>query len=775
MALGLCGWTAVVGQIVLMRELIQLFNGNEVALGVLLGVWLLWTAFGSTLASVLFRVSNLLSDRTRLVVAALECLLAVSLPATIAALRCFRSIFTTVPGEVAGPMPMLLTSLASLSVFCMASGALFAAATSLLARQGGLQAHAEAGTAYLAEAAGSALGGLLASIVFVRFLDAFQIAAVASLLNLTVAAALFFRLRRARLAMAVSLAAVAAVPLLGWIAPRMDAATRARLWSGFHVIAACDSVYGKLIATRTGDTAGDSVRSLYENGSLLADAPDPAAAEEAVDPALLEHPSPRRVLLIGGGLNGGVAEALKHPGLVSLDYVELDPALIGLARQVFPEQTAAFASDPRVHLHFIDGRRFLAETGRTFDVILVDVPDPKTAQLNRFYTVEFYRLARAHLAPGGLIAIQLRSSEEMISPDLAAFLRSIWRTLGAVFPYRAVLPGETVHFFGATTPGLLTHDPQTLVGRLRARHLRTEYISEFMLPFRMTPDRMEQIETVLAPQSVTPINRDFAPVAYGFDVLLWSTQFRGSYAAWFRAAARIPWAVLARWLAIVLLAGVALAAMLPGRERRSRTAAGLCVAATGSTLMALQIFLLLGFQAVYGYVYTELAILIGLMMAGIALGSWVAMRRRAASRHGMLAIVQLVLLITGPVLLLAMREVGALGSRAAAWLAAQIVFPALAALAGVLGGFQFVVAAGTFLRRCSGEARFGASGLGGWGVGLLYAIDLLGGCIGAFALSAFLLPVYGFWRTAWLVAGIDAAAFLLAVRTRETRTSSLVE
>ncbi len=763
-ALGVCGFSAVVGQIVLMRELMQVFNGNEIALGLLLGTWLLWTALGSALASVFLGPSSARPDRARLAVAALEGLQAASLPATIAALRNSRSFFTMVPGELAGPAPMLLTALACLSVFCIASGALFAAAARLLALQGKLPDHSTAGAAYLAEAAGAALGGVLASIVLVRFLDAFQIAAIVVLLNLAAAVALLFRLRRARLAIVAALAVVAAIPLLTWIAPRIDAATRARLWRGFHLLAARDSVYGNLIATETGEREAGSIRSLYENGSILANAPDPEAAEEAVDPALLEHPAPRRVLLVGGGLNGGIAEALKHPGVVRLDYVELDPALIGLARQVFPAQTAALASDPRVHLHLLDGRRFLAETGRKFDAILVDVPDPQTALLNRFYTVEFYRLARAHLAPGGLVAVELRSSEETISPDLAAFLRSIWCTLGAVFPYRAVIPGETIHFFGATAPGVLTDDPQTLVARLRARHLRTLYVSEFMLPYRMTADRMEQIEAALAPLAETPVNRDFAPVAYGFDVLLWSAQFRSSYAAWFRAAERIPFAALARWLTLALLAGVALAAMLPGRVRRRRIAAGFCVAATGFTLMALQIFLLLGFQAVYGYVYTGLAILIGIFMAGIALGSWLALRRHAA-RHGwMLAVVQLLLLFAGPVLLLAMSGVGALGSRAAAWFAAQVVFPALAALAGALGGFQFAIAAGVFLRSRSG----------GGGLGLLYAIDLLGGCIGALALSTFLIPVYGFWPTAWMVAGINAAALLLAVRAREKRPSLLV-
>jgi spermidine synthase len=754
-ALALCGFSAVVGQIVLMRELIQVFNGNEIALGILLATWLLWTAVGSGLTAA----TGLGQSRPRLAVAALECLLAASLPAAVWALRGSKALFQTVPGELVGPVPMLLTSLVCLSVFCAASGALFVAAARMAEAECGLSARAAASAAYLLEAAGSGLGGIVASVLLVRYLDAFQIAAIVGLLNLPVAAALVQRMRRRQVAVLAGAAALAAVPLLSWVAPQWDAAARARLWRGFHVVGARDTIYGNLTVTETGEGEGGAIRSLYENGAILANAPDPAAAEEAVDYALLEHAAPRRVLLIGGGVNGGVAEALKHPTVESLDYVELDPALIGMARQYFPAQTADFDSDPRVHLHFLDGRRYLAETGEKFDAIVVDVPDPQTAQLNRFYTAEFFRLARAHLEPGGLLAIQLRSSEETISPDLAAFLQSIRRTLGEVFPYQAAIPGETIHFFGAMQPAVLTTDPQVLVARLRERKLNTQYVREYFIPYRMMPDRMEQVETELAPSASTPVNRDFTPVAYAFDVVLWSAQFRSGYAGWFRAAEHIAFNKVAGALGIALLVGAGLMAILPGRERRERAAAGSCVAATGFTLMALEIFLLLGFQAVYGYVYTGLAILTGLLMAGIALGSWLAMGRGDSSDGGApngyrLAEAQLLLAAAGPMLLLAVSWLGSFSSTAGAWLAAQVIFPALAALAGVLGGYQFVVAAGIFLRDRGQRS----------GLGVLYAIDLLGGCAGALALSTFLIPVFGFWRTAWLGVAINAAALLPAVR-----------
>ena len=157
--------------------------------------------------------------------------------------------------------------------------------------------------------------------------------------------------------------------------------------------------------------------------------------------------------------------------------------------------------------------------------------------------------------------------------------------------------------------------------------------------------------------------------------------------------------------------------------------------------MALQIFLLLGFQAVYGYVYTELAILIGLFMAGIALGSWLGMRRERANRSWTLAAAQLLLTLAAPALLLAVaRNRGLFVAAPQPGLRRRSSFPRSRRSPALLGGFQFVTAAGIFLR---GRGQ-------GAGFGLLYAIDLLGGCVGALALSTFLIPVFGFWRTAWL-------------------------
>ncbi len=747
-ALILTGFSAVIGQIVLMRELMVVFCGNEISLGIMLGLWLFWTAAGSILCSSL----ALRENSARRMVALLECLLGVILPLTAWALCASKNIFQTVPGELVGPVQMLLASLICLSVFCVIAGALFVASTRMYCHECAVDARAATSTAYLLEAAGSGLGGIVASFMLLRSLEPFQIACVVLALNLTMAVILLLRMSYKQIGFAVTAAALLAFTLLIYVAPWLKSDAQARQWRGLHLLASRDSIYGNLAVVETGN-----IRSLYENGLILANSPDESASEEAVHYALLEHQAPRHILLIGGGAIGVIAQALRHPTIESIDLVELDPALIGMARQFVPSESASIFSDPRVHLHYADGRAYLKSDQNMFDVIIVNVPDPQTAQLNRFYTVEFFRSARDHLAPGGLLALELRSSEETISSNLAEFLRCIHYTLAGVFPYIVAIPGDTIHLFAASRPDVLTDDPHVLISRLLERNLKTRYVREYFIPYRMMPDRMAQVRDQLQPRATTQVNRDFSPIAYYFDVVLWSAQFNPAYANWLQVVQHVNYIFILSATLIVLLLIAALLAFVPAREQRARAAAACSMAATGFTLMTLQIFILLAFQSIYGYVYHQLAILIALCMAGIAFGSWLGMRRlRRDDRSPCRAVAstQFLLALSAPVLMLLVSLLAKLSGMTANWLAAQCVFPALAALCGMLGGYQFPLATEIYFNDTSKRR----------GLGILYAIDLLGGCIGALVLSGYLIPVFGFWKTAWLCAAMNLAPALLTAK-----------
>jgi spermidine synthase len=747
----LIGFTATVAQIVLMRELMVVFYGNEISLGVMLASWLLWTAIGS---SVLGRLAARIAKPARLM-AALQMLLALLFPATVLAVRASRSVVHALPGELLGPWPIFLTCLLTLGCFCAVSGWLFVAGSRFHAHESGSSPAVAVNSVYLLEAAGSALAGILASLILLRFLNSLQIAFLVSALNFMAAATLSLRRRTHRLI------AVAAL-LVAWIlvglpeGGRLETASLAHLWPGFRLLDTRNSVYGNLVVLEAG-----GIRSLFENGLLMFNAPDLATAEESVHFALLEHPAPRSLLLIGGGAGGALLQALQHPSLERVDYVELDPTVLELAQQYFPEQWVAARADPRVHIHHADGRLFLKTTDQAFDVIIVNLPAPQTAQLNRFYTADFFREAAEKLADGGVFSFQLHAAEEYLSPDLSAFLRCVVRSLQEAFPVVRTIPGDTVHFFAAKREGVLAADSTELLSRLRSRHLQTSYVREYYIPFRMMPDRVADLEQKIQPRPDTPVNRDLAPIAYYFDVALWSTQFNRQYQYLFESIAQMRFGRLVV-LAVVLLFGIAaIIRCLPRPGARVHAGAAFCIALAGLTMISLEVLLLLGFQAIYGYVYHELAILIALYMTGMALGSWWRLRLVARStraltpRAGLMRLAGLqVLAATSPVLLyLFFSSLAGIRSSGILVFVSQIVFPAVALLAGVLGGYEFALAA---------EVFFADSQLPQASMGTLYGVDLLGACVGALLLSAFLLPLFGFLRAAMFIAVVNLVPALLA-------------
>jgi spermidine synthase len=746
------GFTAIIAQVVMMRELMVVFYGNEISLGLILANWLLWTALGSG-------ALGQLAQRTRSprrLMAGLQGFVGVVFPVTVLAVRASKNAFRPTPGEILGPGPMFLTSLVVLSLFCLASGWLFAVGSRAYAQVVGASAVEATSSVYLLEAVGSGVGGLLASLVLIRYLNSLEIASLLSLLNFVAAASLLVRAPLPRRAIIGALFLVFAFLVFPVLNRRLEKRSLAWLWRGFQAVATRNSVYGNLAVIEM-----EGTRSLFENGVVVWSVPDPESAEEVVHFALLQHPSPRSLLLIGGGANGSLAEALQHPTLERVDYVELDPAIFDLARSYFPREWAPIGSDPRVHTHLVDGRLFLKTALDTFDVVIVNVPDPKTAQLNRFYTAEFFQEVAARLTSTGIFSFQLRAAEDYISPELARFLRCIKKTLSQVFPEITFIPGDPVHFFAARRGGLLATGPQDLLLRLRSRHLRTSYVREYYIPFRMMPDRMLDLDLQIRPLADTPVNHDFTPVAYYFDVTLWSQRFNRTYRRLFQSVAGVGFRSVAVTAGLLLLALAGALRFSSQGDRRIRSSAALCVNATGFTSIALEMLVLLGFQAIYGYIYHQLVIVIAAFMVGIAMGSWWALRQPAGARGRpgprgeTLILVWLQLLAAiSPLLLYVLLACFALIRNAPAlFLVSQIVFPILAVLCGALGGYQFPVASRVFFTNSEQGER---------STGTLYALDLVGACIGTVILSAYLVPVFGFFRTALLIALVNLAPAGLA-------------
>jgi len=115
--------------------------------------------------------------------------------------------------------------------------------------------------------------------------------------------------------------------------------------------------------------------------------------EPLVHPVMLIHPHPTRALLIGGGDGGALREMLRYKSVESVDFVELDPDVVAFSQEYLPDLHQNSFSDPRVSIHYGDGRAFVEDAvqkaGEGYDIIIMDMTDPVGPAL-ALYTVEFF-------------------------------------------------------------------------------------------------------------------------------------------------------------------------------------------------------------------------------------------------------------------------------------------------------------------------------------------------------------------------------------------------
>ena len=295
----LTGFTAMVSQIVFMRELLIVFYGNELSIAFILASWLIGGAIG---ASLLGGLADKIKAKIS-VFSLCQLALAVAIPSNILAIRSIKAALKMNPGEIMPFFPMAISSFVILAPVCVVLGFAFSLACRIH-KEGEGAGAVNIGTVYVLESVGAMAGGLAASFVLIRLFGSFQIAAILGIL-LSIAAAWLVYSSRGAKARAVLLAACMAIALVAlgtWSCNglhALDGRSLARQWRGYELIASKNSIYGNIAVARNA-----SQYSFFDNGLHLYTVPDKQTAEEAVHFALLEHPDPKTVLLIGGGVGG---------------------------------------------------------------------------------------------------------------------------------------------------------------------------------------------------------------------------------------------------------------------------------------------------------------------------------------------------------------------------------------------------------------------------------------------------------------------------------------
>ena len=154
--------------------------------------------------------------------------------------------------------------------------------------------------------------------------------------------------------------------------------------------------------------------------------------EALVHPAMVNHPRPEAVGIAGGGEGATAREVLRHNSVKRVTMVDLDREVVELCREHLPAHHQGSFDDPRLQLHFDDARGFMERSTDSFDVLVLDLPDPmEGGPAYQLYTLRFYQLLRSRLNPGGCLVTQSGPAGVLNHSEV---FTAIHRTLQQVFP-----------------------------------------------------------------------------------------------------------------------------------------------------------------------------------------------------------------------------------------------------------------------------------------------------------------------------------------------------
>jgi spermidine synthase len=740
----LLGIFSILAQSVLVREFFVVFSGSELTLGLVLASWLLLTGAGSLAGGQMLRGFSPGAER---LLPFLEAAALFTLPAAILIIRLARHLTPGAAGEIISVGTTSLFALAALGGSAFAFGLWFTVAAALTPEE-----RSGPGRVYAWEAVGALLGGACFSFVLADRVEGLQLAlALAVLAPAAPLGSLVAKDGRRRTLAAVcltaSLAGALGLALLPSSSVPLVRTSQSWRWPGMEIVDSRDTRYGNLTLV---DVNGQ--KTIYQNGFPGSSFPDPLAAPATVHLPLLTASSRNDILLVGGMLGGELLEVLRYP-VERVDYLEPDPEVTEIVREHLPGEYTSSLQDSRLRLLHVDGRAWLRGRKERYDVILLNLPPPATARFNRFYTREFFLLARQSLNAKGLLALSLPASPNYFGQALRLRNGSIYQTLTDVFPFVTAVPaGRSLFLASLSPPPALS---RANVGEMARRlGVESDYLKPELIVSLLDQGRSGFLREQLTAASPAR-NSDASPAAY-FTTALYQVELGDpSLAPWLRAM-RGPARLFPFLLPLVLLAGAPAAARL---LRGKGIALGAAALTSGFSGMASQYLILFTYQTARGLLYRQVGLLNGAFMAGLAAGGFLCLAARSARRRPWTLLLpsEAALLLWPPLLAAALRALlspsfGPGGG------AVDAAFIALAAASGLLVGFQFPLFT---LSHEGGGNRAAALG------GRYYFLDLAGSALGVLLASVWLLPLVGIWGTLLLCFALKAASLLTVLVSRQ--------
>lgn len=506
-----------------------------------------------------------------------------------------------------------------------------------------------------------------------------------------------------------------------------------------------DTPYGRIHVSKLHDQY-----AIFENNTLSFET-EGVGAEEFVHLPCLQVEPVHAIVALGGGMDGTLTEALKHKP-DSVLYTELNPSLIKDVLPVLPEQLRIPLNDPKIEIVLTDPRLFLEKTSKKFDVILIGIPEPESAQTNRFYSKEFFKLCKDKLKPTGVIAFRLRAGDAIWTTELAKRNVSIIKAAQMAFNSVQLLPGSPMLVIAGDS---LVAEPELLWQRFQERKIDSVLLSKPYFFYMYDNNKLAEVQKEML-NIGAPVNSDSKPVCYRYAINIWLSKF---FPALLSKQGESEPSVKKQGIRILdnisltensfiaITLSCIFVFMLPVAafhilSRRLQDIFGMFLVSAAGT--GLEGVLILAYQVKNGVLYQDIGLLEMLFMLGMSIGAW-AMEKNSYVKN-------FVFKTQGMAFVASFLANATITGFLVASLSLQIGF-----MIGVLlfwTGFNVSVyfAYLTMLPIWQKNAKKAVSPL--------YASDLAGGGVATLAVSLFAVPMLGLAWTTVLMGAVMASLLL---------------
>ncbi|MFH1050805.1 MAG: hypothetical protein V1779_07745 [bacterium] len=706
------GMSSVIFQVMILREFLSVVQGNELTIGIILASWMLFTGLGALAGKVSHKIMNKFSA-----IAILHLLFSILPILLILALRYFwYDVF--LPGELLSITDIIFSSFVILIPFTFISGFLFTLYCSVSDLTSNVSIN------YYYETAGSAAGGLLISLVFIFIFDTIQTALLVSILNLVVL--LFFSSKNKLYIFSI----IITVFVLGNIllfTTNIDDKSKEFLFPSQKLIEQKETPYGNVAVTKTG-----SQINVFESGILSATSDNAIQNEESVHFAMVQHPNPKKVLLVGGGIFGVTDEILKYQPFL-INYIEPNEYLIEINKKYGRLQSGEgkrekgegrresfdklrmtgferqSMSRDKVEIIIDDALIYLKKIDKKYDVIILNIGAPATAQLNRYYTREFFELIEKHLVHKGLFSLKMPGTVNYVSNEAGEEQSIVLNTLKSVFKNVIIIPSNSNYFIAGNCD--LTYD---IPCEIEARNIETKYVNKYYLNEFSLMQRADFIAEAFDRNA--EINTNFKPVAF-YSHINYFLSYYETNKLW-----------------IILLLAVIFGVILFRMKKLD-----FVMFSAGYALSLSEIIIIFSFQIIFGYVYQYIGIIIALFMFGMSIGAFAVNKYEKFKGKNSIPVYLIIIiafLISLPLMLKGMNSINIHE------IFIHIVFAVLSLFVSFLTGGLFTLLSLKYEGNSTKTA------------GNIYSADLFGSALGAILVSVFLLPLIGFEWSCFSGAGL---------------------